>query len=224
MDAPARDAAIAVLFDMDGVLVDSYAAHYESWRQTCERRGVLLPEAVFARGFGKTSVEFLRELWPRTLSAEECSAIEHEKELAYRSSLRDHFPEVPGARELVLDLAGDGIALAVGSSGPPENVAMVLDALRVRECFGAVVTGRDVLRGKPDPMVFQLAAERLRVPANRAIVIEDASVGITAAHAAGMRAIGYVGTGRTREELAAADRVVSSLRELTAASIRSLIE
>lgn len=100
---------------------------------------------------------------------------------------------------------------------------MVLDALRVRECFGAVVTGRDVTRGKPDPMVFRLAAERLGVPAARAVVIEDASVGIAAAHAAGMRAIGYVSTGRTREELAAADRVVLSLRELSAASIRSPI-
>ncbi|MGE3881010.1 MAG: HAD family hydrolase, partial [Planctomycetota bacterium] len=149
MGASASGAAIAVIFDMDGVLVDSYAAHYESWRQTCERHGVPLPEAVFAKGFGKTSVDFLRELWPRPIDESACRAIEHEKELAYRRRLDEHFPEVPGARELVLDLARDGFALAVGSSGPPENVAMVLDALRVRECFGAVVTGRDVTRGKP---------------------------------------------------------------------------
>jgi beta-phosphoglucomutase len=216
--------AVAVIFDMDGVLIDSYAAHLESWQAACAERGVAMSEAEFAAGFGRTSAEVLRELWPDPLGPEQIAAFEDDKERRYREIVRAAFPVVDGARELVLALADAGFRLAVGSSGPPENVELVVDLLGLGAHFGALVTGRDVVRGKPDPQVFALAAERLGVAPQRAVVVEDAVVGITAAHAAGMRAIGYVGTGRTAAELAAADLVVGSLRALDPRRVRALIE
>lgn len=214
----------AVIFDMDGVLVDSYAAHFASWRDACAEHGVTMSEAEFRRGFGRTSAEVLRMLWPSPLTAAGIVAIDERKERLYRDLVRDAFPAVDGARDLVLALHDAGFGLAVGSSGPPENVDLVLDALGVRARFSAVVTGRDVTRGKPDPQVFRLAADWLGVPSSACVVIEDAAVGIEAAHAAGMPAIGYVGTGRTAAELRSAELVVGSLRELDPTRVRALLD
>jgi beta-phosphoglucomutase-like phosphatase (HAD superfamily) len=90
--------------------------------------------------------------------------------------------------------------------------------------FEAVITGRDVTRGKPDPQVFRLAAERLDVAARRCAVVEDAPVGVAAAKAAGMACIGLTSTGRTREALSQADLVVARLDELSPDSVRRLID
>ncbi|MBT4867016.1 MAG: HAD-IA family hydrolase [Planctomycetaceae bacterium] len=129
-----------------------------------------------------------------------------------------------GAFDLLSALHAADFALAVGSSGPADNVQMVIEKLGAVDFFSAAITGSDVDRGKPDPQVFQLAAERLGVSANRCVVVEDAPVGIAAARAAGMKCIGIASTGRTREELRAADLVVGSLREVSVVDFRELIE
>jgi beta-phosphoglucomutase len=127
-----------------------------------------------------------------------------------------------GAIELIDALIADGFQLAVGSSGPPENVALVLEKLGRASKFSAVVTGNDVSRGKPDPQVFQLAAEKLNVPAASCAVVEDAVHGVEAARRAGMASIGLTGTVNA-EALSGADLVVNSVRELTPSRIRELI-
>jgi beta-phosphoglucomutase-like phosphatase (HAD superfamily) len=95
--------------------------------------------------------------------------------------------------------------------------------LGARPLFAAVATARDVTRGKPDPQVFLIAAERLGVPPERCAVVEDAPAGIAAAKAAGMKSVGLASTGRTRELLSAADLVVDFLAELSPAVLRDLI-
>jgi beta-phosphoglucomutase len=130
---------------------------------------------------------------------------------------------MPGAIDLLLALHAAGIRLAVGSSAPPENVNLVVEKLGVRDLLGAVVTGADVSRGKPDPQVFLVAAEHLEIAPARCAVIEDAPVGIAAANAAGMTSIGLLSTGRSREDLAAAVAVVRSLSEISPAMLRELI-
>lgn len=209
-----------VIFDMDGVLVDSHAAHFASWQRTCAEHGLILDAARFAATFGMTSGAIIRELFgDRFPDPAAQRALDDRKEALYRELVADDFPAVDGARELVQALAAAGHPLALGSSGPPENVALVLDQLGVRDLFAAVVTGRDVSRGKPDPQVFLLAAERLGLPPEGCVVIEDAPVGVAAAKAAGMCCIGFCGTGRPAAELAGADRVVASLREVTPANL-----
>ncbi len=129
-----------------------------------------------------------------------------------------------GVHELLQSLHDDRFKLAVGSSGPPENVAMVVDRIGGRELFAALVTATDVTRGKPDPQVFLIAAERLGVSPARCAVVEDAPLGITAALAAGMTAVGLASTGRTRESLGEAAVVVDLLRELSPDFFRRLID
>ena len=129
---------------------------------------------------------------------------------------------MPGAVELIDALSEAGFLLAVGSSGPAENIAVSLAGLGRAEKFSSLVTGSDVTRGKPDPQVFQLAAQRLGLSAEFCAVIEDAIHGVEAAHRAGMACIALTGTA-TREQLAAADLVVESLCELSPSIVGSLI-
>ncbi len=214
----------AVIFDMDGVLVDTYHAHYRSWLAMAEPEGLAFTEAEFAPTFGRTSREIIATFWgDGRFNDAEIAALDDRKEAAFRQLIAADFPAMPGVNQLLDDLHHAGFAMAVGSSGPPENIDLVLDRLGARQRFDAVVTGLDVTRGKPDPQVFLIAAERLGLPPARCAVVEDAPAGVAAANAAGMASVGLTSTGRTRESLSAADRVVGSLAELSPQVLRDLI-
>ncbi|MGQ9503333.1 MAG: HAD family hydrolase [Thermogutta sp.] len=217
-------ASLAVIFDMDGVLIDSYRAHFESWRIVAAEEGLQITEEQFSSTFGRTSREIIAALWgDRTPGDDRIRELDERKEAAFRELIRDNFPIMPGAPELLDALHAAGFGVGIGSSGPPENVALTVEKLAKRHVFGAIVTGKDVTRGKPDPQVFLLAAERLNVPPARCAVVEDAPPGIEAAHRAGMKAVGLASTGRTPEMLSKADLVVKSLRELAPERFRELI-
>ena len=215
----------AAIFDMDGVLIDSYHAHYESWLEMAREEGLSLTEATFRETFGRTSREVIATVWgaARQFSEAEIAALDWRKEEAFRRIIQRRMPVMPGAVELLRDLSKAGFRLAVGSSAPPENVDAILDGMHLRDRFAAAVTGADVTRGKPDPEVFLTAARRLGVSPGRCVVIEDAPVGIAAATAAGMACVGLASTGRTRELLARASLVVDSLSELSPEVLRKLI-
>jgi beta-phosphoglucomutase len=208
----------AVIFDMDGVLIDSYRAHFESWRRVAAENSREYTEEQFAAGFGRTSREVIAEQWRgEVLSDEQIAAIDQRKEWLFREIIGNDFPAMDGAGELIESLVRGGFRVAVGSSGPAENVRLAIDRLGIGGLLSATVTGDDVRRGKPDPQVFLIAAERMRVPSARCVVVEDAPVGVEAARRGGMRAIALASTGRTVEQLRAAELVVRSLRELSPA-------
>ena len=204
-----------VIFDVDGVLIDSYAAHFESWQRLGREVGFQMTEQQFVQTFGRTSREVICEILPRfATSAERISELDDRKEELYREIISQDFPAMDGAGGLIDALAAAGFRLAVGSSGPPPNVQLVLEHLQRREKFRGVVTGVDVTRGKPDPQVFLLAAERLGLPPARCVVVEDAPAGVAAAKAAGAKCLGLASSGRDPAVLAKADRVVKSLCEV----------
>ncbi len=216
--------AKAVIFDMDGVLIDSYQAHYESWCVVAAQEGIAFGRELFDRTFGRTSREIIRDVWgERAGDDAHVASLDDRKEAAYREIIARNFPAMPGAGELIDALAAAGFRMAVGSSGPPENVALVLNRLQRQRLFSAVVSGADVVRGKPDPAIFLLAAQRIGVPPTRCAVIEDAPLGIEAAHAAGMTAIGLASTGRQRDQLTAADAVFDALTDITPETIEQLL-
>lgn len=218
------DKPFAAIFDMDGVLVDTYRAHFRSWLEMAAAEGLQFSEEEFAPTFGRTSREIIAQLWGKDrYDGAQIAELDRRKEAAFRRIIAEDFPAMPGAVDLLRALHAAGFRLAVGSSGPPENVQLVVDKLGARELFGAVITGADVTRGKPDPQVFLLAAERLGVQPARCAVVEDAPVGVAAANAAGMASVGLLSTGRTREDLAAAAAVVRSLSEISPSMLRDLI-
>ena len=215
----------AVIFDVDGVLVDSYHPHYRSWRELAAEGGLSITEEQFAETFGRTSRDIIRRFWGSdAMDDGDIRELDDRKEALYRKIVSDDFPAMDGAAELIDRLHKEGILLAVGSSGPPENVALVLERLGRRDRIGAVVTGMDVTRGKPAPQVFLIAARKLGVPPESCVVVEDAPDGIRATHAAGMAAVALVSTGRVKDDFleVAPDIIVESLRDLTPAALRAL--
>jgi beta-phosphoglucomutase len=215
---------LGVIFDVDGVLIDSYQSHFDSWRQLAAEIGRTCSEAEFVRGFGRTSRENIVEQWSdRHWTADEVRQLDDRKEFLFRDLIRGRFPAMPGAADLIRSLHRAGFQIAVGSSGPPENVNLVIEQLDVAEIIECRITARHVTRGKPDPQVFELAAGGLGLPPGRCCVIEDAPAGVRAAHAAGIVYIGLASTGRTRLELETAECVVDALSELTPTRVGQLI-
>ena len=208
---------------MDGVLVDSYRPHFESWRQTAREYSLDMTEAQFGLHFGQTSREIIHQLWGDRFSDDQIREFDRRKEAIYRELIQQNVPAVPGLHATLKSLADDGAKIAVGSSGPIENVNLVLDRLGIRTYFHALVCARDVTVGKPNPQVFLKAAEKLQLPSACCVVIEDAPPGIQAARAAGMKCIGLM-TSHPRERIAAADLITTDLTGIDAQKIRSLLK
>ena len=217
----------AAIFDLDGTLVDSYDAHFEAWRLISARHGVAVTVDDYYAHFGRRNEDLLRECWRRAgkgdLTHDEITALDHEKEAAYREIVAARFPIMEGARELVASLRAAGFRTAVGSSGPPLNVQRAIDGLELVGAFDAVVTGRDVKRSKPDPECFLLAASKVGVEPASCVVFEDAPAGITAAKAAGMKCIAITSKGHTPERQRDADLIVPTVRDVTVAAVRALL-
>ncbi|MCL2701060.1 MAG: HAD family phosphatase [Phycisphaerae bacterium] len=214
---------MGVIFDMDGVLVDSYQPHFISWCRLAAQQGVEMTEAMFATTFGRTSRDIIRHFWAGcVVSDEQIVDWDRRKEQAYRDILAENFPEMDGAAELLSGLHEAGFSLGIGSSGPPENVDVIRRHLRNARWFKAQATGADVTYGKPHPEVFLVAAGKLGIEPRRCLVVEDAPAGVTAGKAAGMAVIAITGT-VTRDKLAHADHVVDSLRQITPELVTSLI-
>ena len=217
-------AKYAVIFDVDGVLVASYRPHLLSWQQMSARHGLTMTEEQFAATFGKTTREIIRQLWPGRFDEGAVAALDGEKEALYREILERDFPEMPGAADLIGQLHAAGFALAIGSSGPPENVRLVARKIGNGKFISAAVDGMEVRHGKPEPDIFLAAAKKLGVEPGRCAVIEDAPVGLDAARRAGMAAIALMGTA-PREALAVHGQIiVERLSELNAGRIGALID
>jgi beta-phosphoglucomutase len=210
-----------IIFDMDGVLVDSYQAHFTAWERTMKRHGLTMTEEQFASSFGQTNAEIFASLYPE-MAANRIPELSDEKEAAYRDIIASNFPAMDGASELIADLSRAGAKLAIGSSGPPQNVRAVLDVIPGGKYIQATTSSSDVTRSKPAPDVFLKAADKLELPPGRCVVVEDAPVGVRAGKAAGCAVVGLTGT-VPGERLAEADLVVASLRELSPEILKRML-
>ena len=216
------DRGLGVIFDMDGVLADTAPHHFQSWLAIAPRWAVTISREDFLQAFGRPNHEGIPIIFHRPVSPDELREIDRQKEEAFRDIARATLQPLPGVVELVRSLHEGGFRLAVGSSGPRENIELVLDRFGIAAHFGGIVSGWDVTKGKPDPEVFLKAAACIGLEPARCLVIEDVPVGIRAAHAAGMRCIAVVST-RRPDELTEADRVVRSLEEVRAEDVLELI-
>ena len=201
-----------VLWDLDGTLIDSAGYHWIAWRDTLAAEGRAVSERDFADSFGKRNDEILRELFGTRVTPEWMARVSAEKEKAYRRQVRTHgLDALPGALEWLARLQEAGWRQALASSAPRANIEAVLAVVDMQRHLQAVVSADEVGHGKPDPALFLESARRLRLPARRCVVVEDAPAGIEAARRAGMRSIGVLSHHHRR---LSADLVVPSLEEL----------
>ena len=180
----------AFIFDMDGTLVDNMRFHTEAWRTLIEENGYEFDEHKFlVETAGQTNREIIPSVFG-AVSNERLNELALRKEELYREVYVHHRKPVDGLEDF-LDAASElGIKMAVATAASPPNMAFILDGLSLRKYFGAITTAADVKRGKPDPEIFLLSAERLGVEPKNSIVFEDAFFGFEAAKRAGMQAIG----------------------------------
>ena len=212
----------AVIFDMDGVLVDSYEPHYVSWADTCTIRGFPVTRDNFARLFGRSFREFAVALSPRPLSETEMQEWYDQKELRYREIIEQDFPEIDGAGDLIKNLHDAGFSIGVASSGPRGNVDCLLKHLTNARHISATISADETTHTKPHPAPFLRCAEKLGVKPGNCAIIEDSVYGLQAGRAAGMATIAITGTSPKQALAPYADLVIDSLRQLNADIINKL--
>jgi beta-phosphoglucomutase len=216
-----EEAKGGVLWDLDGTLIDSGELHYEAWREVLAEMGRPFDRGVFAQSFGKRNDTILRELLQVNGSDEEIERIGDDKEERYRVLVRRHgVPLLPGALHWLRRLEDEGWRQALATSAPLRNVEATLLPLGLSDHFDAVVSADEVGRGKPDPLVFLTAAERLGLPPGRCVVVEDAPAGLEGARRGGMASIGVLSGHFASLE---ADLVVTSLTALPENAFRRLL-
>ena len=200
----------ALIFDLDGVLVDTAKYHYLAWKQLADELGIPFTEKDNERFKGVSRarcMEILLELGSRTMSEAEKDAYSNKKNNIYIDYIKKMGEDeiFPGVKEFLSDARKKGYCIALGSAS--KNTALILERLHISNYFDTVVDGTQVTQAKPDPAVFLCGAARLGTVPKECIVFEDAAAGVQAAHAGGMKAVGI----GAKENLPEADLILSGV-------------
>jgi beta-phosphoglucomutase family hydrolase len=204
----------AVLFDMDGVIVDNLPYHVEAWLLFCERNGIPLTKEVFYKELnGMNSKDTFEWFYKKEMTRSEVEVLEEEKELLYREFYAEHRKPAKGLLTFLHDLRSRGIKTALATSAGPGNIDFIVDGLGIRDQFDAIIGGAEVTKGKPDPEIYVKAAALVGVSPADCIVIEDSLQGIASGQAAGAWVVGIT-TSHTADELAHTDFCASDFTDL----------
>jgi len=181
---------LALIFDMDGVILDSNPLHRVAWDEYNRRHGVETTEAMYHAMYGKRNDEIIRGFLGSHLTDAEVFEHGAAKERLYRELMKPHVADalVAGVAEFIR--RHRGLPMGVATNGERANVDMALDGTGLREFFRVIVTGGDVVRAKPYPDIYLKAAELLDTAPDRCIVFEDSHAGVQAGLGAGMRVVG----------------------------------
>lgn len=214
-------AARAVLWDMDGTLIDSEEQHWISWRNTLAKEGIVITREQFLATFGQRNDSIIPQLLGAAATPERIARISEAKEELYRYLIRrDGISPLPGVASWLHRLHEQGWLQAIASAAPRANIDAVLEALSATHIFQGIVSAEDVQKGKPDPEVYLEAASRVEASPENCIVVEDAAAGIEGARRAGMRSIGVSHDGQHLP----ADVVVQSLALLDSDAFETLLQ
>lgn len=214
------DPPCLAIFDHDGVLVDSLELHTLAWRELGKRSGLPLTAEFIHNTFGMANPSILRLLLGDDHDPVEAVKHGELKEACYRDLARGRICLMDGIRELLDALTASGVRLAIGSSSVRPNLDLTVEQCGLTGRFAAIASLEDIHHGKPDPEVFLVAARKAGVSPARTVVFEDAPVGIQAAKAAGMHAVGVTTTHpATPLWVAGADEVVEQLSSYDVAAL-----
>ena len=203
---------VAVIFDMDGVIVDSEPYSMQALIDELRSHGIDPTAEELRRSYGRKVQDDFRELFARYGATSDIEAAVISKRTRYFGLATGNLKPLPGALELIARVKARGYRVGLASSGDREKVALSLRSLKLEGVFEIMVTGDDIKHSKPDPEIYRLAAARLGVDPRLCVAVEDAPSGVRAARGAGMRCIAVTST-VSREELAEADLVVASLAD-----------
>lgn len=211
----------ALIWDMDGTIVDTREAHWLAWKQAMTAENYDLTWETFLKTFGQRNDTILRGLLGADLSDTHAFRIGDAKEQMFRDVLKEQGVQfLPGAGQLIDQAAAHGCPQAVVSSAPRKNITTILEVIDRLDTFSVLVCAEDVSHGKPHPEGCITASRKLGVSPSKCIVLEDAPAGLEAARRAGMACVGVLSTHDHMDE---GDRIVNSLEELSLEDIETLI-
>ena len=213
----------AVIFDMDGVLVDSNPFHLNKWIDFLNERRIpfdreTLPELIL----GKPNDTGFRHFLGPNLTREESKRLSEQLEETFRKVFKPHAKPLPGLDCLIRECHGAGVPMAVASSAMRKNVEFVVDALGYREYFRSLVSRNEVTHVKPDPEIYLTAARQLEVDPAQAVAFEDSYVGVEAAKNAGMKCVAVASTFPIEELRPLADLAVPSFEAVSLERLQEL--
>lgn len=214
----------AVIFDMDGVLIDSNPFHLEKWADLLSRHQIAFDRDKLPRQiFGKRNDTAFRYFFGN-LSKSKSRRLSEELEATFRKAFKPHAKPLPGLVKLIQECAREDIPMAVASAAMAKNIEFVVDALHLRPYFRCLVSGDHVSRPKPHPEIYLQAAEMVGQPPEECVAFEDSFVGIEAAKRAGMACVGIGSTFPLADlrRQTRADLVVKGFTELSVRRLRTL--
>ena len=206
----------AVIFDMDGVLVDSQPYHFKADIDTMAEYGVIKDQKFYESFAGTLTADRMRtlkEMFGLDVPVEEMT-IKRENMILDIMGKEDIKP-VSGIPEFLRSIKEKGLTTAVASSSDYKLINLILDRLKIAKYFDSVTSGSDVKRGKPSPDVFLLAAERIGIEPAECLVVEDSENGVKAAKAAGMKALGYINPTSGKQDLSLADFITDDFKKIS---------
>ena len=213
---------IGVLWDMDGVLVDTGDFHYRAWKSALAEYGIPLSYEKFKSIFGMNNRSILQLFYGENFTEQLHEEIGDLKEAYFRSAIKGQIKLLPGVLPLLKSIQRRKIPQAIASSAPQANIDAILSELDLASYFQAIVSASE-MPGKPDPTVFLTAAELLGCPPDRCIVVEDAPAGVEAANRAGMKCVA-VTTTHQAEFLRSADLILDRLDEISVDDLIKLVK
>lgn len=213
-----------VIFDMDGVIIDSFPYHLESTKIYIRQMGFDISDQVIRdKYFGRTNKDWISELHDGKLSLPQLKQMGEEKEAIYRSLYEKDIQAVPGLHNFLELLKSKQVKIGLGTSAPRSNVRFVTGKLQIFDYFDAILDESHVTNGKPDPEIYLKVAEALDLPNHKCIVIEDSNSGIESARRAGSKVIGMATT-HSREELPLTDLTIDDFTQLQWDDLKALIK
>lgn len=208
----------AVIFDMDGVIIDSEPLHYKVFmRYTQEKLGVTISNEEYNTFIGTTNKSIFSMVQQKHGIRGDLDAIVAEYEEQIFTHLMTNKSEKPidGVDTLIRLLRQSNIKLALASSSPKKLITIIIKMFKLEPFFAEAVSGQEVKRGKPAPDIFLRAAEMLGVPPEECLVIEDSRNGVMAAKQAGMKCIGFYNPHSGNQDLSQADKIIKSFAEIS---------
>lgn len=211
----------AVIFDMNGVIIDDERIHQQSWKVYCKNHDFHITEEEFKKKvFGRTEKETFEYLYKRIITKKELEEFSNERVDTAIEIFKPLMKMTLGLKKLFRELSENNIPMAIATSSRPRYVNFIMESFNIRSLFKAILTAEDIVKGKPDPEIYQKSAEKLAVSPRECVVIEDTLSGINSAKAAGMKVIG-IATTHSKEELKSADKVVESFKEITLSFLKT---
>jgi beta-phosphoglucomutase family hydrolase len=212
----------AVLFDLDGTLLDNNEVHYKAWKKYLKDNGKEISDEDFKENIsGRTNQDAVEHIYDKKMSQEEAEKYYLKKEEIYREMYKPDIKAIPGLEKFLEDLDKHDVTMAIATSGIQVNIDFMFEHVPIKQYFDKIINSNDIEKGKPDPEIFIKTAEELGIPPEKCVVFEDSIAGVQSGKAAGMKVVALTTT-HTKEELGEADLVIDDYRAIDFEKLTSI--